>query len=390
MVVNRERRKLQLEALRELIRNKYNGIFLLPTGSGKSWVLIQALKQLVKKYNYEKIWYLCNSEDLRDVDFVNELKQWGAEYLIPKIERMCYQSAYKRKGESVDVVIADEFDYSLSEEYSKVYFNNNFKHKILTTAYIDPKKQNLADSIAKTVYQTTLQNVEDLKILNKSQYYFVHFLMNEKETLKYQKFNKAISDLHVTLNGFEYELICNPSDTSLEGKISFTRYRIEMVTRARKRFLSSLDSSMLNCRKLMSEIYNEDKDCKILTFCELTKQADRVSLYSYHNDSDPTNLEKFRNDEIQSLSVCGKVNRGVNIKGIKYMIFESTNGSKTQMLQRLGRGKRLLQDEILKVYYLIPCYYENGKIKPTKVKDWILNASKSLDLSEVKNYRFKS
>ena len=42
--INEVKRKIQEEALDALEKNNYNGIVLLPTGVGKTWVLIEALK----------------------------------------------------------------------------------------------------------------------------------------------------------------------------------------------------------------------------------------------------------------------------------------------------------------------------------------------------------
>lgn len=393
-MVNEVKRKIQLEAFNALKTNNFNGIFLLPTGTGKSWVLIECLKYLVKHHNVKKIWYLCNSIPLRDTDFIKELKAWDAEDLIPLINRMCYQTAYKMKDEEVDVLIADEFDYSLTEEYSKVYFNNKFQYKILTTAFIDKKKLKLSETIADIIYSKGLEEVENSKALNKSQYYFVNFLMSDEETKRYLQYNENVLDCTRKKANIALDLALKGEDhkeyPALKKKYQYAEFRLDTIVRARKRFLNSLQSSVHHCRKLMNDIYRSDNQCRILTFCELTKQADEVCKYSYHTASDPENLEKFRRKEIQSLSVCGKINRGVNIPGVNYIIFESCNQSKTQFIQRLGRGKRLLIDEFLKVYFLIPCYYENGKLRYTKIKDWINNASGKLDLSKAKLYRFKS
>lgn len=379
-MINEEKRKIQIEALEALEQNKYNGVFILPTGSGKSWVLIEALKRLVEKYDYKNIWYLCNSTDLRDRDFPKELEEWGAGHLKDRITFMCYQTAYKLENQEVDVVLADEFDYSLTPEYSKVYLNNKFRYRILTTAFIDKEKMPYLERLGVfVVYSKGLQQVEDAEVLNKSQYYFVNFLMTDAESKEYLQLSNRVHQL--------WGEVKNPLTPT--HKLKYLNYRLELATRARKHFLNALQSSIKMTRRLIGEIYNADKNCKVLTFCELTKQADAICKYSYHGDSDPTNLDKFRNDEIQVLTVCGKINRGVNIRGINNIIFESCNQSKTQLTQRLGRGKRLGVDEILNVYFMIPCYQENGKVKFTKVKDWVLNAAAKLDLSNAKTYRFK-
>lgn len=376
-MINEERRKIQLEAVQALEDSDYNGVFLLPTGTGKSWVLIECLKRLSKRYGKNiDIWYLCNSVDLRDKDFPAEMRTWRAKGLLENMILMCYQTAYKIEGEAVDVLIADEFDYSLTPEYMKVYLNNNFRHRILTTAYIAEDKLDLLDEIdIDIVYNKGLQEIEDKEVVNKSEYYYVNFLMSNAETLEYHKLTKKISDLiHKKSND--------------KTKARYYQVQIDFAIRERKRFINSLDTSASICKRLLKNIYEEDKKSKMLIFCELTKQADKICKYTYHNKSDPENLDKFRKDEIQALAVCGKVNRGVNINNIQHVILESCNRSKTQLIQRLGRGKRLKSDELLKVYFLIPCYLEGNKIKYTKVKEWVETAAEDLDLKDAKLYKF--
>jgi superfamily II DNA or RNA helicase len=80
-MINEERRKIQMEALDALEANNYNGAIILPTGTGKSYVLIEALKRLYKQGM--SVLYTCDSQRLRDSDFDKELEKWDAsEYLI--------------------------------------------------------------------------------------------------------------------------------------------------------------------------------------------------------------------------------------------------------------------------------------------------------------------
>lgn len=108
-MINEERRKIQEEALSALEQNDYNGIIVLPTGVGKSWVMIEALKRIREKVGSDiDILYLCNSTDLRDKDFVSELYAWNAVAFYDHMTLMCYQSAYKMKGNRITVLLADE------------------------------------------------------------------------------------------------------------------------------------------------------------------------------------------------------------------------------------------------------------------------------------------
>jgi superfamily II DNA or RNA helicase len=168
--------------------------------------------------------------------------------------------------------------------------------------------------------------------------------------------------------------------------------KLEFLVFERKHFLNNLKSSELICKRLMKDIYQQNKECKILVFCELNKQADAVCKYTYHSDTEEAdNLKRFCNDEIQALAVCGKINRGVNISGVNNIIFESCNQSNTQLTQRLGRGKRLQVDQFLNAYFLVPYFMtKNNKLRPTKVHDWIYAAAKGLDLGKSVVYKFKN
>lgn len=366
MDINEKRREIQLEAVTALEKNNFNGIVLLPTGTGKSFVMIESLKRLIDTGTINKIWYLCNSEDLRDKGFVEELKNWGAEDLIDNITRMCYQSACKIQGESVDVVLADEFDFSLSDVYRRVYQNNEIKHRILVSATIEKERLPIAKEIAPIVYQKKLQDIEENSIVNKSKYYFVKFMMTAEETKSYLWHNLKISN---AIN----------SNVSSE--------RIKFMVLERKRFVNSLETSKNACRKLMEYIYKQDKENKVLIFCESNAQATAVCKYTYHSDTpEEDNLTAFKNGDFNYLSVCGKVNRGVNIPGVNNVIFESCNRSKTQLTQRLGRGKRLEVDKILNVYFLVPHFRQNGIIKPTKVLDWIYDAGRDIQFDDAVYY----
>lgn len=95
------RQQILDEAYDSLKENNYNGIVILPTGTGKSSILIKALKDI----NPKTCWYLCDSTQNRDVTFKHELKLWGLEHLIPNIEFMCYQSACKVHGAKIDLIL---------------------------------------------------------------------------------------------------------------------------------------------------------------------------------------------------------------------------------------------------------------------------------------------
>ena len=175
--VNEKRRDIQLDALDSLANNNYNGFCVLPTGTGKGWILIETLRRLKPK----KVIYLCDSELNRDETFINDLKKWGAEEWIPKIIFECYQTAYKREGDKFDLILGDEVDMAMTPEYSKFFFNNSAKHTVLVSATLEGEKRTMARKIVPIVFEMGIQEIEDGGILNNAEYYFVNYVLTAEE-----------------------------------------------------------------------------------------------------------------------------------------------------------------------------------------------------------------
>lgn len=371
-MINEEKRKIQEEALEALKINNFNGIVILPTGTGKSFVLIESLRQLYKPGM--RVLYTCDSTRLRDAGFDDELKKWNADKFCSIIEKKCYAAAYKLQGQEYDILLADEGDYALTPEYKKLFFNNKFKHIIFVSATLEPKKATIARKIAPIVYKKQVKEIEDRKVVNKAQFILVPYRLNIKENARYLQFNKKFKEL-----------------LSYIEQTPHIKKQLEIVQRQRMHFLAELESSVYICRKLMQELYTIDPNTKLLIFCGNRKQADRVCKHSYHGlNEEDDNLAKFNNNEIKALSVVGKVNRGLNLVSVNSILMEQCTGSETLMIQRVGRGKRLDVDEILYVYLLIPYFKTDyGAVKATVVKDWIERSGKNMGIEKAKIHYVK-
>lgn len=357
MVENKLRKELQEEALTALKNNNYTGWSLTPTGSGKSWILIQALKDINPK---GKIHYVCDSVLNRDITFKNELIKWGAEKYIPQIEFMCYQTACKRTGGKVELGLFDEADFAACEIYSKSFTNHKYKHKILVSATLSVDKRVLAKKIAPIVYEKDLNDIEGEGIVNESRYFVVNYMLTPQENFKYTNFNARFVKLFNT-NGRQSE--------------------IEQTQILRRLFLSTLQSSTNTCKRLLNNLYKDDKR-KILIFCGVSKQADAICKYSYHSNNN--NIEAFKDfdkGKIRVLAVVGKVDRGINIDGVNTIIFEAPPKSNTKWQQKSGRGRRLDVDEVLDVYFLVPYYIDKYKqVKPTVVEKYVYESVGKLNI----------
>jgi superfamily II DNA or RNA helicase len=370
-MVNEEKLKLQREALEALKANNYKGIVILPTGAGKTLVLIEALKQLYRPNM--RVLYTCDSARLRDVDFNKELVKWQAEDYVQLIDKQCYKSAYKMKGQHYHIGLFDEGDYALTSEYSKLFFENTFDYIIFVSATLDSKKQTMARKIAPIVYSKKVKDIEEKKVINKCQFVLVPFRLTESENKRYLQFNKTF-----------VEYLRKEQTPAIKKRLEFLQIE-------RAHFLAGLNSSVYICKKLMVELYMTDPKSKILVFCGLNAQADAICKYSYHGDSEEEdNLNKFDKGDITVLSVCGKINRGVNLNGVNTIIIENPKRSETIMTQRTGRGRRLNVDEILYIYLMIPYFKTDyGLVRPTIVMEWVKEAAKDMGIEKAKTHIIK-
>lgn len=358
------REKILNECLQVAEEKNYNGIFILPTGSGKGRFMIEC----AKKINPQKIIYMCDNKNLRDNMFKDELIKWNASELIDRTTFTCYQSAYKWDTTSTDLVLYDEFDFALSKQYSNVFRNIESPHKIFVSATLDKIKRQQALSISDIVYEKTFGEFVEKGILNKVRYHIVNYNLTDRENEQYLEYNKKFRSLL--------------SDSSYNFK------KLNSLKIQRKQFLSSLTNGANAARWLLDEINLRNQ--RSIVFTGLSKQADRISKYSYHSKSDEDNLTKFSNGEINELVVVEKITRGVNISNVKHIIHESIGTSKTKLVQKTGRGMRLDVNDTLNVYFLLPHYYHKFKGRqPTIVKDWIINSTEDMNISNTININYK-
>lgn len=356
------REKILKEVLNAYKKNNYIGVVLLPTGTGKGRIMIETAKIIRPK----SILYLSNSTELRDKMFIDELHKWDAKYLLNIMDRECYQTVYKWRNRSYDLVLADEFDAALTDKYSDVFKYNDFKYKVLVSATLDDDKRVKAKKIAPIIYEKKTDELINEEVLNKIQFYFVNYDLTLSENASYLEYNDRFKTL---LN--------KPQD-------ALTKKQLERVQISRKQFLSGLKSSVEVTKWLVDKLKTRNE--KILIFCGLSDQADKVCRNSYHsNNENAQALDDFQTGVVKELSVVDKITRGVNIQDVRNIIFESTGRSKTKITQRIGRGLRLQAHETLKVFFLVPHFKHPfyGK-KATVVQDWILASTKDMDIQNAK------
>lgn len=354
------------EGLLAFKESDYNGIALLPTGTGKGKLMIEIAKLL----NPKSILYVCNSVLLRDKMFKDELMKWNAAYLLNRMDLACYQTTTKWVGKHFDLVLGDEFDAALTPKYIKTFTNNTFKNKILVSATLDEAKRRKALKIAPIVFERKPVETQGI-VTNGVSFYFINYNLSPQENAQYLAFN------------IRFKKLLNSVRTKEVNK------QLDWLKIERKQFLSKLKTSLEVTKWLMESL--KPKHEKILVFTGLSEQADKISKYSFHSNNDNDHyFNSFDEGKILELAVVDKVNRGLNINDIRNIIFESVGKSKTKITQRIGRGCRLDIQELLNVFFLVPYFMDMwGNRKPTIVRQWIIDSCEDMNLSGAKTIQYK-
>lgn len=363
----RARQIAQEEAKEAVRKNNYVASLIASVGFGKGKVMIDLCMELVEKYKIKKILYVCDNRRLRDSDeegFPEQIKKWGTPQLKKIIQLECYQTTYKWVDKEYDLVLADEVDFSITPEFSKLFFNNKFKFKILVTGTLSSEKKKVLKEIAPIVYTCSTTDAEQRGIINKTQYYVYNYRMTDSESRVYVKWTKVIAK---AIN-----------EERPKNQLNF-------LLGKRRELLFTLDSSYQHCRKIMSWLWNRDKGTRLVIFCERRTQADRVCRWSYHGENEKDdNLSKFQSGEISGIAVVSKIKRGINLKNANTAIFEALSSSSTEFEQRNGRMKRLSTSDVATVIFMKPWYKQidregNVTWKPTIVGQWIDKATQNLN-----------
>lgn len=373
------RERIQKEAKQAWYSSNHCNTIIVGTGGGKSKIAIDILMTL----NTPRVLLLTNSEHLRDNNWKNEFIKFGAIDWWDTITSECYQTVFRWENTEWDLVIADEIDFAMSPEYSK-FFQNNKCHKILgLTGFCTEDKKGLLALYAPVCYEISTQDMQELDMLNKSQFIFIEFPLAKTKTITQKKkdggtFLVSENDQYRYYHGEFQKAMIIRSGIMQKYKLQNLKWENEPDYKAadwkyismaakRKSILNNLDSSIKVVKDLLLKIHANPGN-KVLIFSALTSQCDKLpNPFHGKSDYDTSGLEKLNSGEINTLSVCKKINRGVNLVGVNYLIKESFDSSETDFQQTHGRLMRLNPNQIARYIVLIPFYEDIVKTEDKNI-----------------------
>jgi superfamily II DNA or RNA helicase len=418
--MNKTRNELQQEVVEKYIREgpPKRATLVLGTGIGKSKVAIDILTALKK----DKVYIIVNSTDLRDTTWENEFNEWGLSFYFKQCVKMVtYQTVYKWKKEEVDLsdhfIIADEVDFAANvPEYSKFFYEYSDCTILGLTGFITGNKREWFDENLPVFVEYSIGDAQEEGILNKMHFIFIKYLISsvKDRLVEYKKdgqtkhFKTSENDSYIystnavdkaqyALDQFKQDMASGMSSMSQEKyntTVKVLEAKVQQTLFNRNRLLGSLSSSIFMTKRILSEL---PENSKTVVFSTVTEQSSKIVDFVYNSkQSDAENSEifsKFNSGKINTIGVCSKIDRGVNVPNLNTAIFESFYGSDTKAIQRLGRLARLKVNEVAQVYILLPHYLEHNaledkyEIKETRQVEW---ARRMLKETKVDSYEIKS
>lgn len=395
------REQIQTEALKTLKENNYHGTICLSTGTGKSKIAIDAIKE----GNFKNVLITSPRTNLKE-NWNKELDKWGQGWLlgdtyIVVIENI--QTCYKWSLEQIqqfDYIIADEIHTLITPEYGKLINLAKSLNIPVTglTATPDNHKPD-KDLFYKTYCPIIYEYYDSAKdgIVNKRKYIIFEYNLSDAykvsvgtkkkswlvgEKTQYDYLTEQIKKGQVLMSQTgSQDWFVDASNWFWNKQGNPTQRHAAMIylnaIRYRKNFLWNLTSSADIAVKLKNEILKTPSN-KVLLFSELTTQANKLSPYTIHSHNDETankqTLFAFDTGKIRELASCNSLTLGLNIKGANYAIMESFSGSTTGLQQKSGRLDRLDIDEFATIIFIIP--------QNTQAGEWFIRAVENLDCFE--------
>lgn len=401
------------------------GTICLSTGTGKSKVAIDFIKE---DKSISDVLITSPRTNLKE-NWRKELEKWGfsqwsdtvwsvkgrnGKAVNITIENV--QTCYKWEKKKFDLVIADEIHTMMTPEYSQLFDNNMFRYVMGLTATHDITSKNDKEQYYNKYAPIIYEYYDSAKdgLINKTRFFIVDHELSNKDKiiikLKDKQFEKGEADhykyLSERIKTGQQLMLQQGSDNWFNDAGEWfwkkkgtpkQKYAAMMYLNSikyRKHFLQNLPSTALLARRIKDGIINADQNNKVLTFSELTDQANRITKNTVHShnteDVNKQRMDDFNKGVIRDLGSCQSLTLGLNLKGATHAIMESYVGSSTRSRQKKGRLDRLAIGEVADMWIIRVKGTQSEKWFDTMTSDMIEEGSKVIYLTseDILNERF--
>jgi len=354
-----EPREYQQDALSAWQDNGRQGSVILPTGSGKTFLAVQAIADagvstlvVVPTIDLMNQWHatLTNAFGDQLPDGVGVLG--GGSHNIADITVTTYDSAYRyinEYGDQFGLLVVDEVHHLPAPTYQQIPEMTIAPYRLgLTATYerADGAHEELEDLLGTVVYR---EAVDELAGEYLSEYETIHLqveLTDEERTTydeEYQIYRDYVDSHDFELwkeNGYQ-EFLKRTSYDPQGRRALIAKQRAENIARTAAKKLDTLDNLLkrhYNDRTIIFTANNE--------FAYEISQEFVVPCITHQTETDERTeiLERFRTGEYSMLATSQVLDEGIDVPSANVGIILSGSASKRQYAQRLGRILRPTDD----------------------------------------------
>ncbi len=354
-----EPREYQQEALSAWQANDRQGSIVLPTGSGKTFLAVQAIADagvstliVVPTIDLMNQWHatLTNAFGDQLPDGVGVLG--GGSHNVTDITVTTYDSAYRyinEYGDQFGLLVVDEVHHLPAPTYRQIPEMTIAPYRLgLTATYerADGQHKELEDLLGSVVYR---EAVDELAGDYLSEYETIHLQVeltpDEREQYdeEYQIYRDYVDDHEFDLwkeRGYQ-EFLKRTSYDPQGRRALIAKQRAEEIARTGEKKLDTLDNLLKRHYNDRTIIFTANND-----FAYDISQEFVVPCITHQTETDERTeiLERFRTGEYSMLVTSQVLDEGIDVPAANVGIILSGSASKRQYAQRLGRILRPTDD----------------------------------------------
>lgn len=354
-----EPRDYQQEALESWRDNDRQGSVILPTGSGKTFLAVQAIADagvstlvVVPTIDLMNQWHatLTNAFGDQLPDGVGVLG--GGSHNVTDITVTTYDSAYRyinEYGDQFGLLVVDEVHHLPAPTYQQIPEMTIAPYRLgLTATYerADGAHEELEDLLGSVVYQ---EEVDELAGEYLSEYETIHLgveLTEEEQTEydeEYQIYRDYIDNHEFDLwkeSGYQ-EFLKRTSYDPQGRRALIAKQRAEKIARTAEKKLDTLDNLLKRHYDDRTIIFTANNE-----FAYEISQEFVVPCITHQTETEERTeiLDRFRTGEYSMLATSQVLDEGIDVPAANIGIILSGSASKRQYAQRLGRILRPTDD----------------------------------------------
>jgi len=354
-----ELRDYQQEALEAWRDNDRQGSVILPTGSGKTFLAVQAIADagvstlvVVPTIDLMNQWHatLTNAFGDQLPDGVGVLG--GGSHNVTDITVTTYDSAYRyinEYGDQFGLLVVDEVHHLPAPTYQQIPEMTIAPYRLgLTATYerADGAHEELEDLLGSIVYQ---EEVDELAGEYLSEYETIHLgvELTEEEQTEYDEEYQIYRD-YVDNHDFDLwkesgyaEFLKRTSYDPQGRRALIAKQRAEKIARTAEKKLDTLDNLLKRHYDDRTIIFTANNE-----FAYEISQEFVIPCITHQTETEERTeiLDRFRTGEYSMLATSQVLDEGIDVPAANVGIILSGSASKRQYAQRLGRILRPTDD----------------------------------------------